>query len=277
MIYLKIIVFFVVAALLLVAVNVSQIASLIIYPLSKDLYHRLAFLIPGLWVRWFSLALVKYFNFNYEVRGADLRSVGRAIVIANHQSIFDIVVIFWLGTHFNKENNLRWLMKRVLKHIPLFGWGGYLARNLFLHRDWAKDRPYLARKFQDLLTTGQDFWLTFFPEGTRITPDNHRQSQQYCQKKGYPLYERVLLPRSKGFIATVQGLRDDVESLVEVTIHYRNGPPTLADIVSGRTIDIVIHNDIIAIAQLSREEQQLKEWLIARYQQADELLASLAR
>lgn len=277
MIYLKIVVFFVVAALLLVAVNVSQIVSLVVYPLSKDLYHRLAFLIPGLWVRWFSLALVNYFNFNYEVRGADLRSVGRAIVIANHQSIFDIVVIFWLSTHFGKEGNLRWLMKKVLKHIPLFGWGGYLARNLFLHRDWTKDRSYLARKFQDLLATGQEFWLTFFPEGTRITPDNHRKSQQHCQKKGYPLYQRVLLPRSKGFIATVQGLRDDIESLVDVTIHYRNGPPTLSDILAGRPIDIVVHNDIVAISQLSREEQQLKEWLIARYQRIDELLASLAQ
>merc|ERR1719282_1106820 len=75
-----------------------------------------------------------------------------------------------------------------------------------------------------------------FPESTRITPEKRALSHDYARENGLPLYDNLLVPRTKGFVAQVKGLRNAVPALYDLTICYGtsgNEPPSLMDLACG--------------------------------------------
>ena len=46
-----------------------------------------------------------------------------------------------------------------------------------------------------------------FCEGTRFTETKHAASMEVAKKKGLPLLKHHLLPRTKGFVHSVHGLK----------------------------------------------------------------------
>ena len=97
-----------------------------------------------------------------ELRGAHLlESVPQAVIVANHQSLTDIIVI---GSFLRRD--YRWLAKSSLFHVPLMGWHLRLAGHVPVHRgrDRARNRDLPAR-LRAVAEEGAS--LLFFPEGTR--------------------------------------------------------------------------------------------------------------
>lgn len=82
------------------------------------------------------------------------------VVIANHQSFFDIPVIYgWSGL------DLKFIMKKELKRIPLFGQACAAKGHVFVDRsDRQKAIDSLNSSVQDLHHTES---VIIFPEGTR--------------------------------------------------------------------------------------------------------------
>ena len=62
-----------------------------------------------------------------------------------------------------------------------------------------------------------------------FTKSKHDAAVKFAKAKGLPEPKHVLIPRTKGFVATVQGLRDDLlDAVYDVTIWYPNKKfPTL--------------------------------------------------
>lgn len=263
---------------LLLGVNLSLLLNLLLYPFSPSLYHRVGQLIPSRWGCYACHLLATRFKFRFVYDGSDLSTMRRAVVIANHQSFFDVPVLFWLCSYSGQEVNFKWLAKDIFKHVPMLGWGAYLSGScLFLRRDWERDKEKFPHFFRSLLATHRPFWLTFFPEGTRITPAKRLISQNYSREKGYPLLDRVVVPRTKGLIATIQGLQDGLDSLLDVTIHYSGGtPPTLATIARGQAVLISVRGELTPVQDMPTEAQELKDWLLNRYVQKDNLLKQLS-
>lgn len=85
------------------------------------------------------------------------------IIISNHQSLYDILALVTaLGIQY------RWFIKKEVLKIPLFGYGLYASRNIFIdrtHRDKAIES--INRGF-DRLPAGVSVMV--FAEGTR-SPD----------------------------------------------------------------------------------------------------------
>lgn len=63
-------------------------------------------------------------------------------------------------------------------------------------------------------------WFVIFPEGTRITPEKLAISHEHARANDKPIFNNVLLPRSKGFVTTVQGMRDNVPYIIDATIVF---------------------------------------------------------
>lgn len=85
------------------------------------------------------------------------------IIISNHQSHFDILaLVTTLGIQF------RWLIKKEILKIPLFGYALYASRNIFI------DRSNTARAIESinkgLNRLPKDAGVMVFAEGTR-SPD----------------------------------------------------------------------------------------------------------
>jgi len=95
-----------------------------------------------------------------EVEGLDRLEPGRTyIFVSNHQSIYDIPVIFWSVPY-----QLRIIAKESLGKFPFLGW--HLRRTGHLLVDRRRpDRGGILRKWKALV--GDGLSLIVFPEGTR--------------------------------------------------------------------------------------------------------------
>lgn len=89
------------------------------------------------------------------------------VIIANHQSVFDApAIIAALGIQF------RWVVKKELMRIPLFGSALYASRNIFVDRTDKGKAVESIRKGLERLPPGVS--ILFFAEGTR-SPDGRIQ------------------------------------------------------------------------------------------------------
>lgn len=82
------------------------------------------------------------------------------IVVANHQSQYDIFLIYgWLPIDF------RWVMKMELRKVPILGYYCYKAGHIFVDRSDSKAAIESINKAKGKIKDGTS--VVFFPEGTR--------------------------------------------------------------------------------------------------------------
>lgn len=90
---------------------------------------------------------------------------------------------------------------------------------VFLSRNWDKDKVAIAQTFRHLKEDPTTpFWLLSHPEGTRFSPKKLEECNNFAREHGHPELKHCLLPRTKGFVATVNGLRGCLESILDCTI-----------------------------------------------------------
>ena len=81
------------------------------------------------------------------------------VMVANHQSLLDILVLFRLFAHF------KWVSKIEIFRIPCVGWNMRLNRYIALRRG---DRGSIVRMMQQCARTlAEGSSVMMFPEGTR--------------------------------------------------------------------------------------------------------------
>lgn len=171
---------------------------------------------------------------------ADLRRDEWYMMIANHQSWVDILILLRI---FNgRIPYVKFFLKKSLIWVPLLGvaW-------------WALDFPFMRRytkeeidrnpalKGKDIEETRRacekyrDNPVTIinFLEGTRFTPAKHAQQQSP--------YRHLLVPKAGGLAFTLAAMDGQLHSLLDVTIHYPGEIPTYWDYACGRTREVQIH------------------------------------
>jgi 1-acyl-sn-glycerol-3-phosphate acyltransferase len=81
------------------------------------------------------------------------------LVVANHQSFLDIFVLC------NIPREMKWVAKKELFKIPMFGWGLSLAGDICLDRGDTASALMVMEKARRYLRNGMNVMI--FPEGTR--------------------------------------------------------------------------------------------------------------
>lgn len=84
------------------------------------------------------------------------------VIISNHQSAFDIVLLYRLFMHF------KWVAKRELIKVPVIGWNLLLNKYILIDRKNAFSSKKLLKEGLKNLAMGSS--VLIFPEGTR-SPD----------------------------------------------------------------------------------------------------------
>lgn len=116
--------------------------------------------IPAAVMRRWGRGCVRLGGWTVRVEGEDRIPEGGVILAANHQSLVDIPLCL---TAFRRE--VRFLAKRELARIPLFGRAMAAAGNLFVDRDDPRDAVHMMRRAAAALGRGSA--VVVFPEGTR--------------------------------------------------------------------------------------------------------------
>lgn len=171
---------------------------------------------------------------------ATLHADGHYLMLANHQSWVDIVV---LQKVFNRRIPfMRFFLKQQLIWVPLLGVAWWALDFPFMGRHTPKQiarRPELAgrdiaatrracEKFREIPVT-----IVNFVEGTRFTPAKHaRQGSNY---------QHLLRPKSGGVAFVLDAMGQGLHAILDVTIAYPGGRPTLADLLAGRVSEVRIH------------------------------------
>lgn len=177
--------------------------------------------------------------------GDTLRRNGWYLVLSNHQSWVDIPVLQKL---FNRRIPfLKFFLKSQLIWVPVLG----LAW-------WALDFPFMKRYSRQVLEKhpelrGKDIEATRracekyrelpvsvmnFVEGTRFTQTKHAQGSPYAN---------LLPPRAGGVAFVLDAMGDMLDAVVDVTLVYPAGKPTIYDLFAGRIREVRAHVRTIPI------------------------------
>lgn len=166
--------------------------------------------------------ILKVCGIRLKVRGLEnIQPGNRYVILSNHASYFDPpALVLALGIQY------RWVIKKELRRIPLFGLALETSRNLFIDRSKGGDALQSIRRGVDQLPDGTGILL--FPEGTRSG-----DGQLLAFKRG-------------GFVIA----RDGGLPILPVTIRGSHDrlPKGRAWFTAG-TIEVVVHPPVSAPGQ----------------------------
>ncbi|MCG8589976.1 MAG: 1-acyl-sn-glycerol-3-phosphate acyltransferase [Proteobacteria bacterium] len=160
------------------------------------------------------------------VRGREKIDRGETyVMVANHLSLLDILVLFRLFTHF------KWISKVENFRVPFIGWNMRLNRYIPLKRGDRNSVVRMMRDCEDTLQSGNSIMM--FPEGTRSPTGRLRSFKtgafelaQKCERPLLPIAVRGTadaLPK-RGFV--LQGRHPiTVDVLAPIPFeHFRDEP-----------------------------------------------------
>lgn len=257
----------------LLAANFGQTSSLAVLPFSRRAFRKInRWFADTWWGHCVTMAELLYDAHVY-LTGDAIPPRENAIVVANHQQMPDITALMLFARTKGRLGDLKWFVKDELKYVPGVGWGMVFLDCLFVKRDWHTDADSIERTFASLRKGKVPLWLICFAEGTRLSPKKIERSRAFAEEQGLKPLEHVLQPRTKGFVASVQGLRDHVDAVYDVTIGYENGVPTLWQYIQGLAPVAHMHWLRVPVADLPETDEELELWLQKRYEVKDQLLA----
>jgi 1-acyl-sn-glycerol-3-phosphate acyltransferase len=198
---------------------------------------------------------------------AVLQVDGHYLVLANHQSWVDILV---LQKVFNRRIPLlRFFLKRQLFWVPLLGLAWWALDFPFMGRYTPKQiarRPELARRDIEATRRACEKFRAIpvaimnFVEGTRFTPGKHAT-------QGGP-YRHLLKPKSGGVAFVLDAMGEGLHAILDVTIAYPGGRPSLMDLLADRIPAVRVHLRQRSIPdELLRGDYQNDRAFRARFQQ----------
>jgi 1-acyl-sn-glycerol-3-phosphate acyltransferase len=261
----------------LLAFNIAQTLSTLIYPLSRRAFRRFNRWAANTWWGWCVTVGERVLGSRVIVSGDQVPRGESAILTANHQQMPDITTIMAFARSKDRLGDLKWFVKKALQKVPGVGWGMSFINCLFVRRDWTRDRDRIASTFRTILDERIPLWLVTFSEGTRFTPEKLQQSRQVAERLGVTPPRHVLLPRPKGFAASVRALRHHVDAVYDLTIGYPDGVPTLWQYICGQVPRIHLHVRRFPIGELPGPEEDAVAWLQSRFEEKDRLLGHFYR
>ena len=202
------------------------------------------------------------------------------LLIANHQSWFDIIVISLIT--YRHTAPFRFFMKQeLLWQLPIAGimckmLGFPLLRRH--KRSEIKANPALRNK--DIATTRKvcrkfrEYPVVFvnFPEGTRFTAKKHRAQASE--------FSHLLKPKAGGCSLIINELNNCLAGIIDLTIFYSGKRPSLTKLIFGQIKQIScqykllpISNDMLGDFYQGKEYKTgFQKWLNSRWHEKDAIL-----
>ncbi len=188
-----------------------------------------------------------YRGMEWDIQMPDgLNHDSRYLIFSNHQSWVDILV---LQHCLNRRAPfMRFLLKQQLIWVPFLGVAWWALDMAFLRRYSrqqliknpalrGKDLENAARACEKLKHIPVS--MMTFPEGTRFT--EAKRAQQNSP------FKHLLRPRYGGIGQVLYSFDDALHNLIDVTIIYPDGTPTLWHFVSGQIRKISVHIQLRSI------------------------------
>lgn len=236
------------------------------------------------WVLFNNLVIRLAKSVQLDVRGlTGLNTRGQYLVMANHQSWLDIVIL--QNIFYRKIPFLKFFLKKELIWVPLLGQAWWALDFPFMKR---YSRAYLEkhpeRRGQDLETTRKacakfkhtQVAVMNFVEGTRLTKAKARQQDSP--------YINLLKPRAAGIAFVLGAMGENLSSLLNVTIAYPDSDKSLWAFICGRVRRIKVEVEEIPITpnllgdyfKDTDFQGRFQTWLNHLWAKKDQLMETMA-
>ncbi|MDX2417655.1 MAG: acyltransferase [Xanthomonadales bacterium] len=233
---------------------------------------------------WVSInkAAVRFYPLEWDVHIPEgINHKGHYLVFCNHQSGVDILALQHV---LNRRAPFgRYLLKHQLIWVPVLGVAWWALDMAFLRRYSrqelirnpslrGKDLENAARACEKLKHI--PISMMTFPEGTRFSVAKR-------DKQNSP-YEHLLRPRYGGIGQVLYSFDEALDSLIDVTIMYPDGTPSVWHYVSGQVRKISVHIEMRAIDDDLRgtdfredglAKGRLKSWLNGIWEEKERLIS----
>lgn len=258
---------------LIVVLNLVQAVSFLLLPISRRAVRRVnGWCARSIWGMWVLMA-ERQNGMQIRITGDAIPPRENSLVLANHQSMTDVLLLLCLAWRARRLGDMKWFVKRIVRYVPGPGVGMWLLDCIFLERDWLKDRKDIDTLFRKYKAEEIPLFLVSFLEGTRLTPKKLAAAQAFAKERGHYVPKHTLVPRTKGFAFTVTGLREHLDAVYDVTIGYDGSPPpSLFACFAGDVRRLDLHVRRFDVASLPAGEEALANWALDRYREKDELL-----
>lgn len=220
----------------------------------------------------------------WDVEGLEQLDMNHSwLVTSNHQSWVDILALQYQFNH--RLPLLKFFLKQELIWVPVIGLCWWALEFPFMKR---YSKAYLAKhpekQGQDLATTRKaceryktnPVSVFNFLEGTRFTDEKHTAQNSP--------FQHLLKPKAGGIAFVLDAMGEQLHSLVNVTLYYPEGRPTLWDLLSGRIKRIVMRIQILPIPQQfigqsydqnTTYRAEFQDWVNQLWLEKDQQLAQL--
>lgn len=223
-------------------------------------------------------------NINWQISGLENIVLNDwYLLIANHQSWLDIVVLQYLFT--KKIPMFKFFIKDQLKWVPLLGFSWWAMGCPFMKR-YSKEYlvKYPHKKGKDMEVTRKAITLLQhspatimnFIEGTRFTASKKAMQQSP--------YQHLLKPKAGGLSFVISAMGKKIDSLLDVTIVYANEEHSLWDFLCHKVEGIKVHIRQIPIPPAFSNEKlfndlqtqnEFRQWLNQQWDEKDALINRL--
>jgi len=183
----------------------------------------------------------------WDVQGMEgLNYHGRYLVVSNHQSWVDILVMQRLLNR--RIPLLKFFIKRELIRVPFMGLAWWALDYPFLYRhsaEYLKEHPEQKGKDYEATRKACEKFGTVptsvmnFLEGTRFT--KAKRDKQNSE------YKFLLRPKSGGLALALDVLGEKFNSMLDITIVYPDGIPTFWEFLCGKVKRIIVRMKTIEI------------------------------
>jgi len=201
---------------------------------------------------------------------AGLEREGSYLVLANHRSWVDIPVLQHV---FNRRIPLlRFFLKQELIWVPVLGVAWWALDFPFMKRSSrARDLEATRRaceKFRDIPVAVMNF-----VEGTRFTPQKQAEGSDY---------RHLLRPKAGGVAFVLEALGGVLRGVLDVTVAYPAGTPSVWDLVFDRLPLVRVHVRELALPAGQGDYEhdpavraRFQEWINALWREKDARLAPM--
>lgn len=168
--------------------------------------------------------LEKGFKFGQRLDEVEAPSDQRYVMMANHQIYLDWLYMWSLASHIGLAGGIRYILKRTLMFVPILGLGMKLMDFIFVSRNWEKDRLKLPRRVKRLAYRDFPFALCIFPEGTTLSKGTFAAMKEHAKEKNISedqIPKRCLIPRVNGIHTILNGLNEDCDGVLDITIYFQ--------------------------------------------------------
>lgn len=236
---------------------------------------------------WFSVFMGHLEHFgglNLVITGDSFYPAEAALVVCNHRSWADTIVLYSLARQVRMHGDVKFLAKRSLLVFPVYGFAGWILDVvIFIKRQSDSAGRQMTKVFSSLTDPRRKqapYWLINYLEGTRFTLQKLKAAHDFAKKRDLKVLDQVLQPRTKGFISTVHALRGSAKAVYDVTIGYQESEkreirPSFQQMYFTPPITeriIHVHQRRIPLDQVPQDDEELKKWIYTLYEQKDELL-----